>query len=84
MATAFGGAPLERHAYRLRSQGGADVVVATAGRLRELMRERHLDFAKLKTLVLDEADVLLNFKDQPEVEAFLGGMEQDYVRPLGA
>lgn len=42
------------------------------------MREGHLDFGKLETLVLDEADTLLNFKDQPEVEQFISQMENDY------
>jgi len=51
VATVFGGAPVERHAYMLRAAGGADVVVGTAGRLRELVREGHLGFGKLKTLV---------------------------------
>ena len=78
VATVFGGAPIERHAHLLRGEGGADVVVGTAGRLRELVREGHLSFSRLKVLVLDEADVLLNAKDQPEVAAFLDGMEHDY------
>ncbi len=30
VATVFGGPPLERHSFLLRSNGGADVVVATA------------------------------------------------------
>lgn len=51
VAAVFGGAPVERHAYMLRASGGADVVVGTAGRLRELVREGHLGFGKLKTLV---------------------------------
>lgn len=78
VATVFGGAPLERHAHLLRAGGGAEVVVATAGRLRELIREGHLSFEKIETLVLDEADMLLNFNDQPEVQAFLEGMDHDY------
>eukprot|EP00613_Pedinella_sp_CCMP2098_P072141 CAMPEP_0171931098 /NCGR_PEP_ID=MMETSP0993-20121228/29147_1 /TAXON_ID=483369 /ORGANISM="non described non described, Strain CCMP2098" /LENGTH=683 /DNA_ID=CAMNT_0012571047 /DNA_START=52 /DNA_END=2103 /DNA_ORIENTATION=+ len=78
VCTVFGGVPLERHSNQLRTNGGADVVVATAGRLRELIREEHLDFKRLGTLVLDEADVLLNAKDQPEVKQFLDDMQHDY------
>jgi superfamily II DNA/RNA helicase len=51
VAAVFGGAPVERHAYLIRAEGGADVVVGTAGRLRELVREGHLGFGNLATLV---------------------------------
>jgi superfamily II DNA/RNA helicase len=78
VSTVFGGAPLERHSHQLRTNGGSEVVVGTAGRLRELVREGHLSFSRLSTLVLDEADVLLNAKDQPEVKQFLDDMKHDY------
>ena len=78
VATVFGGAPLERHAHQLRARGGTAVVVGTAGRLRELEREGHLSFGALEAMVLDEADVLLDEKDQPDVAAFLARMNHDY------
>ena len=34
--------------------------------------------------MLDEADVLLNFDDQPEVKTFLDGMEHDYQLVLSS
>jgi len=76
VATVFGGVPLERHASILRRE--VDVVVGTPGRVRELMREGHLDTDYVKSIVLDEADVLLNFADQPEIEMLLDGMQEDY------
>eukprot|EP00592_Proboscia_alata_P019500 CAMPEP_0194416264 /NCGR_PEP_ID=MMETSP0176-20130528/15192_1 /TAXON_ID=216777 /ORGANISM="Proboscia alata, Strain PI-D3" /LENGTH=718 /DNA_ID=CAMNT_0039221459 /DNA_START=122 /DNA_END=2275 /DNA_ORIENTATION=- len=78
----FGGAPIDRHAALLRQKNGADVVVGTAGRIRELMREEHLGFGNLETIVLDEADTLLDFKDNPEVEMFLEEMDHDYQMVL--
>jgi len=77
-AVACGGMPMERSVAGLRARGGADVVVATPGRLAELLRAKQLSFRKLETLVLDEADALLDEDDVPEVRRFLDGMENDY------
>ncbi|MET0285664.1 MAG: DEAD/DEAH box helicase [Polyangiales bacterium] len=54
---AVGGAPIERQLDALAN--GAQVVVATPGRLLDLRAQGALDFAALETLVLDEADRLL-------------------------
>lgn len=43
----------------LALRGGADVLVATPGRLIDLVQQNAVKFAGLKTLVLDEADQLL-------------------------
>jgi ATP-dependent RNA helicase RhlE len=40
-------------------QAGADVVVATPGRLIELIQEKHISLEKVGTVVLDEADTML-------------------------
>jgi superfamily II DNA/RNA helicase len=46
--------------YQLRDlRCGTDIVVATPGRLLELIREEEIDFAELSFLVIDEADRLL-------------------------
>mmetsp|Transcript_41275 Transcript_41275/g.46911 ORF Transcript_41275/g.46911 Transcript_41275/m.46911 type:complete len:723 (+) Transcript_41275:42-2210(+) len=82
VAAVFGGVPLERHASLLRRE--VDVVVGTPGRVRELMREGHLDTGYVKSIVLDEADVLLNFDDQPEIEMLLKGMTEDYQLVLAS
>ena len=72
VATVFGGVPLERHTAMLRSsKGGAEVVVSTPGRLRELVREGHLDYSQVQVVVVDEADMLLDAADSPDVDAIL-------------
>jgi superfamily II DNA/RNA helicase len=76
VVTVFGGVPMTRHAAQLNSK--TDVVVGTPGRIRELIREKYLSTANLKSIVLDEADTLLDFKDVPEVEWLLDGMQDDY------
>lgn len=47
---------------------GIDIVIATPGRLMDHMKEGHIKLAKLKMLVLDEADqmLLLGFKNEVE------------------
>ena len=76
VVTVYGGVPMERHAAILSSK--TDVVIGTPGRIKELIREKYLSTANLKSIVLDEADTLLNFKDVPEVEWLLDGMQDDY------
>jgi superfamily II DNA/RNA helicase len=82
VAAVFGGVPIERHASLL--QKDLDVVVGTPGRIRELMREGHLSTSHVKTIVLDEADILLHFDDQPEIEMLLDGMKEDYQLVLAS
>lgn len=41
-------------------QDGIDVVVATPGRVFDLVNQRHLDLRDIKLLVLDEADLMLD------------------------
>mmetsp|Transcript_8022 Transcript_8022/g.12281 ORF Transcript_8022/g.12281 Transcript_8022/m.12281 type:complete len:723 (-) Transcript_8022:917-3085(-) len=82
VAAVFGGVPLERHISLLRRN--LDVVVGTPGRVRELIREGHLSTEYVKSIVLDEADILLNFEDQPEIEIILNGMKDDYQLVLAS
>ena len=58
VAVVFGGVSINPQMMHLR--GGADVVVATPGRLIDLIDHNALSLASVKTLVLDEADKLLD------------------------
>ncbi len=60
----IGGVAIETQLDMLRS--GVDVVVATPGRLLDVLERDALDLQHLKTLVLDEADKLLDtgFRDE--------------------
>jgi ATP-dependent RNA helicase DDX18/HAS1 len=44
-------------------EGGADVVVATPGRLLQLLESGNIHFDNLKSVVLDEVDVLFDDED---------------------
>ncbi len=58
VVVALGGVSINPQMMALR--GGADVVVATPGRLLDLLDKKALSLAEISTLVLDEADRLLD------------------------
>jgi ATP-dependent RNA helicase RhlE len=57
-ATVFGGVGQEPQVQALRR--GAEVVIATPGRLLDLMEQGHVPLSGLEVLVLDEADRMLD------------------------
>jgi len=65
VAVVHGGAPLRAQADRARS---AHVVVATPGRLHDLLERRLLDLRAVRILVLDEADRMLDMGFKPQVD----------------
>ncbi len=66
VATVFGGVSERPQIQALRN--GADVVIACAGRLLDLMGQRAADFSQLKFLVLDEADRMLDMGFLPDIQ----------------
>ena len=69
MLTVYGGVPYEPQLDALTA--GVDVVVGTPGRLIDLMNRRALDISHVKSLVLDEADEMLDLGFLPDVERLL-------------
>ena len=65
----YGGRPYEPQVEAL--QKGADVVVGTPGRLLDLAQQGHLQLGGLSTLVLDEADEMLDLGFLPDIERIL-------------
>lgn len=57
---------------------GVHVVVATPGRLIDLMERGAVSLDKVKTLVLDEADEMLNMGFQEDIETILGGIPDEH------
>ena len=66
----YGGRPYEQQIAGLQS--GVDLVVGTPGRLLDLAQQGHLVLAKVRGLVLDEADEMLDLGFLPDVERILG------------
>ena len=69
IATCVGGAEMGREIRALRE--GPHVVVGTPGRLVDHLERKTLDLTALKTLVLDEADEMLDMGFRDELEALL-------------
>ena len=67
--TVYGGRAYEPQIEALTA--GVDVVVGTPGRLLDLVRQRHLDLSDVASLVLDEADKMLDLGFLPDVERIL-------------
>ena len=68
VALAYGGAPVGPQAKRLK---GAHIVVATPGRLQDLIERRLVKLGGIRILVLDEADRMLDMGFRPQVERIL-------------
>lgn len=67
--TVYGGRAYEPQIEALRS--GVEVVVGTPGRLIDLAKQGHLDLSQAKTVVLDEADEMLDLGFLPDVETLM-------------
>ncbi|WP_372483495.1 DEAD/DEAH box helicase [Streptomyces aculeolatus] len=65
----YGGRAYEPQLEALKK--GVDVVVGTPGRLLDLAGQRKLDLSKIKVLVLDEADEMLDLGFLPDVEKII-------------
>lgn len=74
VAAVFGGVPLPKQAERARK---AHVLVATPGRLDDLEQRRMLSLAHIETLVLDEADRMLDMGFQPQVDRIVNRLPKD-------
>ncbi|MDF2144253.1 DEAD/DEAH box helicase [Knoellia sp. p5-6-4] len=67
--TVYGGRAYEPQIEALHK--GVEVVVGTPGRLIDLAKQGHLDLSRAKTVVLDEADEMLDLGFLPDVEKLL-------------
>ncbi|MEY2511591.1 MAG: ATP-dependent helicase RhlE [Verrucomicrobiota bacterium] len=74
MATVFGGVSERPQLEALRS--GVDLVVATPGRLIDLMGQRAGNFSGLEFLVLDEADRMLDMGFLPQIRQIVKALPQ--------
>ena len=74
MATVFGGVSERPQIEALRS--GVDLVVATPGRLIDLMGQRHVNFSGIQFLVLDEADRMLDMGFLPPMRQIVKALPQ--------
>ena len=67
--TVYGGRAYEPQIEALKT--GVEVVVGTPGRLIDLSKQGHLDLSQARTVVLDEADEMLDHGFLPDVETLM-------------
>lgn len=68
----YGGVSINPQMMKLRK--GMDIVVATPGRLLDLYRQNAIKFGQLRTLVLDEADRMLDLGFARELDAVFAAL----------
>ncbi len=74
----YGGVPMDQQERALKS--GVDIVVATPGRLMDHMRNGAVSFDKLDTLVLDEADRMMDMGFWPDVKRIVSSLPDTAAR----
>ena len=67
----YGGASIEQQIRQLRR--GVQIIVATPGRLVDLMERKVADLSHVQNVVLDEADEMLNIGFSESIDAILAG-----------
>lgn len=65
----YGGAPMSAQIHALKK--GASVIVATPGRLLDIIRQGHCDLSAVEVCVIDEADRMADLGFMPDVQAIL-------------
>ena len=69
IAAIFGGSSMDRQIQKIKQ--GAQIISATPGRLNDLIDRGEVNLNKVKAVILDEADEMLNMGFKEELEAIL-------------
>ncbi|KAJ4422567.1 RNA-dependent ATPase [Gnomoniopsis sp. IMI 355080] len=69
----YGGASKDEQRALLRRNGGADIVVATPGRLKDFLQEGCVSLDQAVFCVLDEADRMLDKGFEEDIKLIIGG-----------
>ncbi len=71
----YGGASMEKQIHELKR--GVNIVVGTPGRVMDHMRRRTLKLENLRTIILDEADEMLNMGFREDIETILKSVPEE-------
>ncbi|MDF3278197.1 DEAD/DEAH box helicase [Streptococcus pneumoniae] len=71
----YGGSSIEKQIKALKS--GAHIVVGTPGRLLDLIKRKALKLQDIETLILDEADEMLNMGFPEDIEAIISRVPEN-------
>lgn len=72
----YGGASITEQARQIK-RGGAQIVVATPGRMKDMIGRGLVDISKIDYCVLDEADEMLNMGFYEDIKEILSNTPQD-------
>ncbi|WP_061600704.1 DEAD/DEAH box helicase [Streptococcus gordonii] len=71
----YGGSSIEKQIKALKS--GAHIVVGTPGRLLDLIKRKALKLNQIETLILDEADEMLNMGFLEDIESIISRVPEE-------
>jgi ATP-dependent RNA helicase DeaD len=75
VSAVYGGTNIETQIKELKA--GAHIVVGTPGRVLDLSKRKKLDLSKIRFLILDEADEMLNMGFKDELDSILAHTPED-------
>ena len=65
----YGGAKIENQLRKIKK--GVQIIVATPGRMNDIIGRKRVDLSRISTVVLDESDEMLNMGFKDELDAIL-------------
>ncbi|WP_028517422.1 DEAD/DEAH box helicase [Ruminococcus flavefaciens] len=71
----YGGASMEKQIHELKR--GANIIIGTPGRVMDHIRRRTLKLDNIRTVILDEADEMLNMGFREDIETILADMPEN-------
>lgn len=71
----YGGASMEKQIHELKR--GANIVVGTPGRVMDHIRRKTLKLGNVRTVILDEADEMLNMGFREDIEEILTNVPEE-------
>ena len=71
----YGGASMEKQIHELKR--GANIIIGTPGRVMDHIRRRTLKLENIRTVILDEADEMLNMGFREDIESILADVPED-------
>jgi len=75
VALVYGGVSIENQIDTIRK--GVHIIIGTPGRIRDHLQRRTLNLKNIRTLVLDEADIMLDMGFKEEIDDILNSIPKD-------
>ena len=75
VSAVYGGASMEKQIHELKR--GANIIIGTPGRVMDHICRRTLKLENIRTVILDEADEMLNMGFREDIESILADVPED-------